>query len=57
MENKEIEQAVQQAAQQGKLTCAAAWKLAEELEVEFADVGKAANTVKVRIIQCQLGCF
>jgi len=41
----------------GRLPCAVAHRLAEELGVSVPDVGWAADAAKVRITKCQLGCF
>lgn len=41
----------------GRLPCAAAHHLADELEVTVPDVGWAADEEKLRITKCQLGCF
>lgn len=41
----------------GKLTCAAARQIAEELGIPYAEVGAAADELGVRIKNCQLGCF
>ncbi|MEW6623673.1 MAG: hypothetical protein AB1420_11220 [Bacillota bacterium] len=41
----------------GKITCAQARSLAEELGIEYDEVGKAADELKIKIYQCQLGCF
>lgn len=42
---------------EGRLPCAAAHRLAEELGVTVPDVGWAADEEKLRITKCQLGCF
>jgi hypothetical protein len=41
----------------GKLSCAAARQIAEELGVSYRDVGEAADMLHVKITGCQLGCF
>lgn len=41
----------------GRLSCAMAHRLADELGVSVPDVGWAADEAKVRIVRCQLGCF
>ncbi len=41
----------------GKITCAVARKLAEDLGVSYEEVGKAADELKVKVHKCQLGCF
>ena len=48
---------VRSAAVEGRLPCAAAHHLAEELGVTVPDVGWAADEEKLRITKCQLGCF
>ena len=41
----------------GQLTCAAAHKLAEQLNVSPAEIGNLVNEIDVRISRCQLGFF
>ena len=41
----------------GKITCAQARKLAEDLGISYSDVGEAADQLKIKIHSCQLGCF
>ncbi len=48
---------VNQVLVDGKLPCAVAHLLAEELGVSVPDVGWAADAGKIRITKCQLGCF
>jgi len=48
---------VRQSLVDGKLPCATAHHLAQELGVSISDVGWAADESKVRITRCQLGCF
>lgn len=54
---KDLGKIISEAAVDGKLPCAKAFKLAEEHGVSLADIGKTANEVKVKIGHCQLGCF
>jgi hypothetical protein len=44
-------------AQNGRLPCPVAFRLAKESKVPLRTVGDLANGLKVRIINCQLGCF
>ena len=39
------------------LPCATAWDIAHELTMKRIDVANAAESLGVRITQCQLGCF
>lgn len=41
----------------GKIACSLARKLAEELQVSFREVGKAADELEIKITDCELGCF
>jgi tRNA (adenine37-N6)-methyltransferase len=48
---------VEKSLTDGRLSCARAHLLAEELDVSLPDLGWAADEAKVRIVKCQLGCF
>jgi hypothetical protein len=50
-------EAVKNAAPEGKISCVAAHSLAEQLGVEIIMIGKAADELKIKIKDCQLGCF
>lgn len=54
---EEIKTAVQNAAKDGKLSCTAARKLAEELGVAPREIGQMADELKIKIYGCELGCF
>jgi hypothetical protein len=49
--------AVKKSAPDNKISCAAARDLAVQLGVEPIVIGKAADELKIKIKQCQLGCF
>lgn len=53
----ELIKAVAAKAEDGRLTCAGAHKLAADLGVSPAEVGRAMDEAKVKIIRCQLGLF
>lgn len=54
----EIESAIRAAAKKdGKVSCAAAWRIAAKLGVEKMTVSNAAEALGVRITPCQLGAF
>lgn len=48
---------VQKASEDGRLSCAVAEELADKLGVSRTVIGQAANQLKIKIKQCQLGCF
>jgi hypothetical protein len=52
-----IKDEVLKVAQDKKLTCVKALALAKRLKVKPIEVGKAANELGIKIMNCQLGCF
>jgi hypothetical protein len=57
MSLEDVKTRIKAAAPQGKIPCAAAFKLAGELGLSRKDLGELLNDLKIKIIQCQLGCF
>jgi hypothetical protein len=55
--NDKVVEEIKKKAIGGKLPCAAARQIAEELGVPYRDVGEAADMLHVKITGCQLGCF
>ena len=53
----ELVSAIRNHLVEGRLPCANAWKIAEELNLKRTDVGCAAETLNIRIKPCQLGAF
>jgi Mn-dependent DtxR family transcriptional regulator len=53
----EVEEKIKSSLVNGKLPCAAAFKIARELKVSPRQVGEAANKLAIKICTCQLGCF
>ncbi len=53
----ELEEQVVSSLVDDQLPCAAAFKIAKELEVSVREVGETADELGIRIINCQLGCF
>ncbi len=41
----------------GRLSCAAAFAIAEELGVPRSEVGRAVDALGIRLSRCQLGAF
>lgn len=54
---KRIAEAVAQIASDGKISCAAAHGIAEQLNVPPEDVGRSADLLKIRLNKCLLGLF
>jgi len=53
----ELEEKVTSSLVDGKLLCAVAFKIAEELKVSLKEVGETADELGITIASCQLGCF
>jgi len=49
--------ALRERAEDGRITCVAAFEVADALEAAPADVGKTADLLEYRITKCQLGLF
>jgi len=58
MENrKQLEETILKKSKEGKLPCAACFKIAEDFGISKKEMGEILNRIKVKISQCQLGCF
>ncbi len=58
VETKEkIRVLVQERSRQGKLPCALAREIAEELKVPYKEVGEVSDELGIKISECGLGCF
>lgn len=55
--DEKLAEEIKRRAADGRLPCAVAFEIAEELDVPIAVVGQAANELDIRIVNCQLGCF
>ncbi len=52
-----IEEEIKNKAVNGRLPCPIARKIAKKLSVSYKDVGKVADKLKIKITDCELGCF
>jgi hypothetical protein len=57
MSRDEIKERIRAAAPEGRIACAAAFRLAEEMGLSRRLLGELLNELKIKITQCQLGCF
>lgn len=55
--DERIREAVLKAARDGRLSCTMARMLARDLEVTPRAIGEACNQLKIKIKECELGCF
>lgn len=53
----EVLEAVKGVAEDGRISCTVARKLAEELKVPPRVVGEACDALEIKIYSCELGCF
>ena len=53
----EMKCAIEEAAENGKVTCAALWRIADRLGTKRKEVSAACETLKLKIRDCQLGTF
>ena len=53
----EVEQAIREGLIVGRLPCAVAWAIANRFGLRKTDVANAAETLGIRVSQCQLGAF
>jgi molybdopterin-guanine dinucleotide biosynthesis protein len=54
---KSIEKALKEKSVAGRISCPLARKIAEELGISYKEVGETANALKIKIKNCELGCF
>lgn len=52
-----LENAILEQVEDGRLSCKAAWDLAEKLSIKKMGVASACETLKIKIAPCQLGAF
>jgi hypothetical protein len=57
MNQEDLKNRIRAAAPEGKIACAAALRLAKELGLPRKELGELLNELKIKITQCQLGCF
>jgi hypothetical protein len=57
MSKEEIKTRIKAAAPEGKIPCPAAFRLAEELGISRRELGEFLNELRIKITNCQLGCF
>jgi len=55
--NEKIQESLKERSENGKISCPVARAIAEELKVDYQEVGKTANKLGIKIISCELGCF
>jgi len=57
VKQEEVMAKLKETAKDGKISCAMAFKIAKESNISTKEVGALLNQLKIKIINCQLGCF
>ena len=57
VDRKKLEEAILEKAKGGKIPCPVCFKIAEDFKISKKEIGQVLNEIKVKISQCQLGCF
>ncbi len=57
MKEEELVSKIKEAAREGRIPCAVAQKIALDNRVSMKEVGDLLDRLKIKITQCQLGCF
>jgi hypothetical protein len=55
--NKKLEQELRARSKDNRIACAQMFAIAEKLGIPRKEVGDAATQLKIKISNCQLGCF
>jgi hypothetical protein len=56
MEDK-VKEEIRKKAKNNRLPCPVAREIARKLSVPYGEVGRTADELKIKITQCELGCF
>ena len=57
MDREKLEETILANAKDGKIPCAMCFKIAEDFGIPKKELTKILNEIKIKISQCQLGCF
>jgi hypothetical protein len=57
MDRKKLEETILEKSKDGKIPCVVCFKIAEDLGIPKKELTKVLNEMKIKISQCQLGCF
>ena len=52
-----VEMLKAEAGDDKSIACTDAFRIARDLNVPIADVGRPCNELGIKVMQCQLGCF
>jgi hypothetical protein len=57
VDRKKLEEVILGKAKEGKLPCPICFQIAEDFGISRKEMGKVLNELKIKVSQCQLGCF
>ncbi len=52
-----VKERIKKSAKDGRISCPLLRKIAEELGIPYREAGQMANELKIKIKNCDLGCF
>jgi hypothetical protein len=56
-EREKLERTILEKARDGKIPCALCFRIADDFRIPKKELTKILNEMKIKISQCQLGCF
>jgi len=56
-QDKALIKALKEASPKNRISCGRARELAEEYKIPLSEIGRLANQLKIKIVECELGCF
>lgn len=57
MDRNKLEKVILEKAKDGKIPCGVCFKISDDLGIPKKELTKVLNEMKIKISQCQLGCF
>ncbi len=57
MDRQKIEKVILEKSKGGKIPCPVCFQIADVFGISKQEMGKILNEMKIKISQCQLGCF
>jgi len=57
MTQDKIIEGIRRSSENNRLSCEKAHELAKEMDISLQEIGRVCNELKIKIADCQLGCF
>jgi hypothetical protein len=54
---EEVKKKLKESAPKGKIPCIMIFRIARECNCSVAEAGRLCDELKIKIVNCQLGCF